>query len=100
MTRSIVILYAHTYILFLFYVMVGQIWSQEETQKGLRKTKVYNKLCPKKQEACHTKQSHVGKQQGRSGGRRGRSERKVKDRTFIEGAKKDKIGQSKQLKIS
>lgn len=45
---------------------------------------MYNKLCPMKKEAGIL---HHAEQQGRSGGGRGRSERKVKARTFT-GARK------------
>lgn len=76
-------------------MVVSQVRPQEGTQEGLRKTKF--ELCPMKKEAGIL---YHAEQQGRSGGRRGRRERKIKAGTFIgarkirKGRIKFKIGQS------
>lgn len=58
---------------------------------GTQENKVCNKLCPVKKKAGIL---HHAEQLGRSGGRRGRSERKIKARTFI-GARKIRKGRIK-----
>lgn len=92
--KSVLILYTYTYILF-FALCGGQSGTATEgTQGGLRENKVCNKLCPmKKRQVYYTTQSN----RVRSGGRRGRRERKIKAGTFI-GARKIRKRQNKKFK--
>lgn len=91
------ILYTYTYILF-FALCGGQSGTATRGDTGgTQENKVCNKLCPMKKEAGIL---YHAEQQGRSGGRRGRRERKIKAGTFIgarkirKGRIKFKIGQS------
>lgn len=79
-------IYVHIHI-----VLCSVWWSVRYGHKRGHRRDSGKQLCPTKKEAGIL---HHAEQQGRSGGRRGRSERKIKARTFT-GARKIRKGRIK-----